>query len=178
MSRTGTPAYAGEMERVVTSVFDTMMGLNVEPVDAPWHPGRDRLVAAVQLIGMTNGVIVLETDQQHARKFAGCLLGMEPPETVDDDVRDALGELANVIGGNLKEILAPGAILSIPSAVDGAQFSVRICHCAEVERQAFSTDGGVFWVTWMTLGSSGQNGAAAHAGAIDAAASEMGLAAQ
>ncbi|MBI4874107.1 MAG: chemotaxis protein CheX [Acidobacteria bacterium] len=131
-----------------------MMGLIVESVEIPWHPVPDRIIAAVQFSGQADGALFLETDQPHARWFAGCLLGMEPPRTVDDDVRDALGELANVIGGNLKDTLAPGASLSLPSVVDGSEFSVRICNSTVAGRQAFSTDGAVFWISWIVKRSS------------------------
>ncbi len=41
-------------------------------------------------------------------------MGMEVDEVTEDDVADALGELANMIGGNVKSILPELSALSLP----------------------------------------------------------------
>ena len=85
---------------------------------------------------------MLECDRQQACAFAGRFLSMEPPETVDDVVRDVLGELANMIGGNLKCVLAGGLRLSMPSVVDGTDYSLRVCRAGTRERLVFRVRGG------------------------------------
>jgi chemotaxis protein CheX len=72
---------------------------------------------------------------------------MDPPDAVDDVVRDVLGELANMIGGNLKCILVPGIRLSMPSVVDGSDYSLRVCGAEVRERLAFQCGEGTFWIT-------------------------------
>jgi CheY-specific phosphatase CheX len=76
---------------------------------------------------------------------------MDPPETVDDVVRDVLGELANMIGGNLKCTLTPGIRLSMPSVVDGSNYSLRVCGADIRERLAFQCAEGLFWITALTM---------------------------
>ena len=44
-------------------------------------------------------------------------LAMEPDEVSTEDLSDVLGELANIVGGNLKAMLPPGATLSLPQVV-------------------------------------------------------------
>jgi chemotaxis protein CheX len=66
---------------------------------------------------------------------------------VDDDVRDVPGELANMIGGNMKSILGQGIQLSMPSVVDGGDYSVRVCGVAVRRQLAFESTEGFFWVT-------------------------------
>ena len=46
---------------------------------------------------------MFECTRDQACQLAGRFLAMDPPEAVDDDVRDMLGELANMIGGNYEE---------------------------------------------------------------------------
>jgi chemotaxis protein CheX len=75
---------------------------------------------------------------------------MEAPETVNDEVRDVLGELANMIGGNLKCILGTGIRLSMPSVVDGTNYSLRFCGVEVREQLAFQCDEGLFWITALT----------------------------
>ncbi len=62
-------------------------------------------------------------------------------------MRDVLGELANMIGGNLKCVLVPGIRLSMPSVVDGGSSSVRVCGAEVRERLAFQYDESTFWIT-------------------------------
>ena len=92
----------------------------------------------------------MECDRGQACRFAGRFLTMEPPETVDDVVRDVLGELANMIGGNLKPVLTPGIRLSMPSVVDGCDYSLRVCGAKIQQRLAFQSAEGLFWITILT----------------------------
>jgi chemotaxis protein CheX len=140
----------GDLAQVVESVFATMLNLDVIRCDTPWAAGADRLTSAVHLAGVWNGAVLLECDRRQACCFAGRFLSMETPGKVDDDVRDVLGELANMIGGNLKCILPPGIQLSMPSVVDGSDYSLRVCGAGVRERLAFQSPEGLYWVTVLT----------------------------
>jgi CheY-specific phosphatase CheX len=77
---------------------------------------------------------------------------MPAPHSVSDDVRDVMGELANMIAGNLKCTLAPGIRISVPSVTDGAEYSVRVCRAREVIRAGFDTDAGPCWISLVNAG--------------------------
>jgi chemotaxis protein CheX len=132
---------------IVESIFVTMMDLQVSASETPWLPAGDRMTSSVYLEGDWNGAISLECNREQACRFAGRLLAMDPPDTVDDDVRDALGELANMIGGNLKSSMTMQTRLSMPSVIDGGDYELRICGSEVKNRLAFRVDGGHFWVT-------------------------------
>jgi chemotaxis protein CheX len=102
------------------------------------------------LTGDWNGAVLLECDRGQACRFAGRFLSMDPPETVDDVVRDVLGKLANMIGGNLKCVLTRGIRLSMPAVVDGSDYSLRVCGAEVRERLAFQCAEGLFWITVLT----------------------------
>jgi chemotaxis protein CheX len=78
---------------------------------------------------------------------------MEQPEAVTDDVRDVLGELANMIGGNIKSAVAAGLTLSMPSVTDGSDYGLRVCGSEIQDRLAFDSDDGPFWVTLLAVAS-------------------------
>jgi chemotaxis protein CheX len=105
------------------------------------------MTAAVHMAGDWSGAVLLECDRGQACRFAGRFLSMEPSDTVDDVVRDVLGELANMIGGNMKCVLTRGIRLSMPSVVDGGDYSLRICKAEVRQRLAFQCAEGPFWVT-------------------------------
>jgi len=138
---------AAEVAQIVESVFSTMLGLAVAADGASWMPGEDRLTAAVHMAGDWNGAVLLECTRRQACRIAGRFLSMETPAAVDDVVRDVLGELANMIGGNMKCVLIPGIRLSMPCVVDGSDYGVRICGATMRERLGFDCDDGTFWIT-------------------------------
>jgi chemotaxis protein CheX len=140
-----------ELAQIVESVFAAMLNLEVGECGTPWFPGEGRLTAAVHLAGDWNGVVLLECDRGQACQFAGRFLSMDPPATVDDVVRDMLGELANMIGGNLKSVLSRGIHLSMPSVVDGSDYSLRVCGAGVRERLAFQCANGPFWITVLAM---------------------------
>ena len=132
---------------IVKSVFTTMMGLEVSESDAPFTSQGDRLTSFVHLTGGWNGAVLFECNRHQACQFAGLILAMDPPEAVDDDVRDVIGELANMIGGNLKSGMASGVRLSMPTVMEGCDYDMRICGSQVLERLAFQCDAGNFWIT-------------------------------
>jgi len=133
--------------QIVESIFVTMMDLEVSASETPSLPVGDRLTSSVYLEGDWNGAVSLECNREQACQFAGRLLSMDPPATVDDDVRDALGELANMIGGNLKSSMDANARLSMPSVIVGGDYELRICGSEIRNRLAFRLVEGHFWVT-------------------------------
>jgi len=63
----------------------------------------------------------------------------------DEDVRDALGELANMLAGNLKSVLPSGVVLSMPSVIEGSDYSLRNLWKAVDRAGAVLEHRGYFW---------------------------------
>lgn len=132
---------------IVQSVFATMLDLEVSAVESPCLPVGHRLTSSVYLHGDWNGAISLACSHPHACHFAGKFLACDPPESVDDDVRDVVGELTNMIGGNVKSHI-PGTIrLSIPSVIDGSDYEMRVCGAQVENTIGFRFAEGDFCVT-------------------------------
>jgi chemotaxis protein CheX len=132
---------------IVESIFSTMMEIDLSPSDLALSLTGERMTASVYLEGEWNGAVSLECNRSQACQFAGRFLSTDPPEVVDDDVRDALGELVNMIGGNVKSVLARDIRLSMPSVIDGHDYELRICGTQTRDVSAFQFFGGTFWVT-------------------------------
>ena len=59
--------------------------------------------------------MVITTARSTAEELARCLLKEHAPPVLDpEDVEDGLGELANVVGGNVKAVLAGPSVLGLP----------------------------------------------------------------
>jgi len=112
-------------------VFSTMLSLEMEagvPRNELNPPGpSDGIVALIGLAGAWIGTGSLACDVPMALRMASSMLEMECTE-IDDDVLDAISEIANMIFGNFKTIaethLGPLG-LSIPTVVYGMRFSAR-----------------------------------------------------
>jgi chemotaxis protein CheX len=73
--------------------------------------------SSVSITGSWTGHVVYASSTTAARKAAAAFLAMEPDEVSPEDLSDVLGELANIVGGNVKAMLPPGAMLSLPQVV-------------------------------------------------------------
>ncbi len=80
------------------------------------EPSLDDVVHAwVDVRGPVQGRVLLSTEEPTAQRIARALLMMEPEEPVGDaDLADALGEVANVVGGNLKALVTDPGALTLP----------------------------------------------------------------
>src|SRR5436305_764512 len=86
-----------------------------ELVTIDWNmPVMDGL-QFVSVVGPWTGSVVLSTGAQTAAELTRALLGDYAPELLDhEDVADAFGEIANVVGGNVKAALPGPSALSLP----------------------------------------------------------------
>ncbi len=96
--------------------------------------------------GELKGTIVISLDSQVAFSMANQLLGVRPTQ-LDDDVRDMVGELANIIGGNAKERLVGMNIsLGLPTIIAGKGYEIRFDPGAQFQYLSFQTPWGPFAV--------------------------------
>jgi len=143
--------YRNDLASIVQSVFQTMMDLEVAVCEAPWTHAGNTITAAVHFVGQWRGATLVECDAPQACQFAARFMGIALPAMIDDDVRDAMGELANMVAGNLKSVLPHGVDLSMPSVVEGSDYSLRVCGAKAVERMTFSSAVGNFRITLIEL---------------------------
>lgn len=75
----------------------------------------DAVHAWVDVDGGAAGRVVLSTERPTAEHLTRALLQMAPDEPVaDGDMVDAFGEVANVVGGNVKALVPDPTVLSLP----------------------------------------------------------------
>jgi chemotaxis protein CheX len=150
-SNVAVVAYRANVVQVVDMVFSTMIGVNAEPCPFPTVRPADLITAAVYFAGSWSGAVLLECSRRQAFAFAAGLMSIELAAVSDDDARDALGELANMIAGNLKAVMAPGVALSMPTVILGSDYSVQICGKRSAEHVNLWVMGESFGVTLVDL---------------------------
>lgn len=108
----------------------------------------DSITGVIGLAGTHKGVLAIHFPNTVAMAITGSFLGMDVEE-VNEDVEDAVGELANMLGGSVKSILSDKGRdidLSLPTVISGASYDFQPTR--EVERLVipFHCDAGEFAV--------------------------------
>ena len=106
------------------SVFTMMLGLDLEPLGSYEETDArpyDGVVALVSFTGDSVGVGMFCCHEDLACRIGAAMLG-HPIDRIDADVLDGIGEMANMIVGNLKEQLEPR---TGPRPVDHPALSAR-----------------------------------------------------
>jgi chemotaxis protein CheX len=121
----------GVVSRAAKDVFSTMLGLNIEVGETFIENGSStesqKVVALIGLAGQWIGTGVISCTPDFACKIASLMLMAEYP-VVNEDVLDAIAEMANMIFGNVKTELEEhlgGLGLSIPTVIFGQNFATR-----------------------------------------------------
>ena len=100
---------------IAEDAWTALIGEDEALVPLPGELPADALSGWVQLTGPWTGRVVVTTARSTAEELATCMLKEHAPPVLDDeDVADALGEMVNVVGGNIKAVLPPPAALSLP----------------------------------------------------------------
>jgi chemotaxis protein CheX len=139
--------HVAEQVRIAKEVFGNMVDLYVEATDMPWEPQTEIVTSAIYFTDPWQGALFVECAINLAFAFTSRLMGIETPTAVDEDVCDAMGELANMIAGNLKALMPANVGISIPSIVRGHDYAVRLRGGTVLSKTAFESEVGSFRLT-------------------------------
>jgi CheY-specific phosphatase CheX len=142
--------YRDNVADVATTVYHTLLDVPLRCCPDSAANFRSAFTAAVHYAGAWKGALVLEGSMEQAADWAARLLPVSPPLEMED-VRDSLGEIANVIAGNLKPMLPGGVGLSMPSVVQGGDYRSRVCGGTLTEQMDFADESGVFRITLIEV---------------------------
>jgi chemotaxis protein CheX len=82
-------------------------------------PQGERVTGCVHLSGAYTGSLMLHCSAPAARDAAAAFFSMQPGDVTSAEIIDAIGELANMVGGNVKSMLPGPSVLSLPADVQG-----------------------------------------------------------
>ena len=103
------------VEAIAGEAWIALVGDDEVIVPAPGDLPADTLSAWVDITGPWTGSVVLTTGRQTAADLTRALLREAAPELLEhEDVADAFGEIANVVGGNVKAALPGPSTLGLP----------------------------------------------------------------
>ncbi|SDF72043.1 Chemotaxis phosphatase CheX [Blastococcus aurantiacus] len=103
------------IESIAQDAWIALVGEEEVLVPLPGEPVTDPVSSWVDVVGPWTGSVVLTTGRRTAEELTRALLQEHSPEVLEDeDVADAFGEIANVVGGNVKAALPGSSGLSLP----------------------------------------------------------------
>ena len=116
--------------KATEEVFETLLGtpvLSGSPEQKPVNKGTEETTVVISFMGEMSGAFTLKCSRQSATFLTGKMLGTEEGLTFED-VKDAAGELLNmIVGSALTHYSANGRInISIPTTIIGDDYSMHI----------------------------------------------------
>ncbi|MDD5286053.1 MAG: chemotaxis protein CheX [Desulfuromonadaceae bacterium] len=142
---------AGYIIVATREVFTTMIMMDPKdefPMREPVSRFKCSITGMVGFAGTYSGVISIHCPVDLAMKITSSMLGMECDE-VNDDLNDAIGEIANMLGGSVKQVLSKGGLdvkLSIPTVIAGEDYTVNSLSDSDCVVIPFVVEGQKFLV--------------------------------
>lgn len=138
-----------KISQAVSDVFQSMIGNQPEQLDEAPDPAQSGLTAIVSLTGEPAGILSLSCKLTTASKIAALMLGSETAGS-EEDARDALGEVCNMVAGSLKSSLPKPedrCQLSVPTVVSGTNYQIKSMLYGEKHSVTFRFEGDPLLIT-------------------------------
>jgi chemotaxis protein CheX len=137
------------LDASVEEVFATMLGLECRRQEEGVQGGSESVTAVVGFGGQLSGACVFSCPAAAAKKIAAQMTGLDFAD-VDDTVKDAVGELCNMLAGSWKGRipgLAANCGLSVPAVITGRDYHLHVQAPEFQLRHVYRFDDAAFAVT-------------------------------
>ncbi len=114
------PFLEAEIRQIGMLVWETVLGTPLVGTPAGASMPGGGVAAAVEFSGAWEGVLTLECGVDCARRVAATMFGRDAAGIGPAEIRDAMGELASMMGGKVKALLPGRCRLSLPISELGA----------------------------------------------------------
>ena len=140
-------------------VFSTMVMMEPAddfPLKEPITHFKCSITGMVGFAGTYSGVISIHCPIHLAKGITSAMLGMDVSEVEEggEDLNDAIGEIANMLGGSVKMILSTGGLdvkLSIPTVIAGEDYTVNSLSDIDCVVIPFNVEAGERFLVGLTL---------------------------
>lgn len=132
-----------EVFQITATIWASMLGLKLKPNErmlnllSKEHP----LISCIHITGDWNGTVVLHCSFMLARQITAIMFDVDIENITMDQIQDVLGELVNIIGGNVKSLLPLSCCLSLPVVVEDTDFTLKIPSTNIITRLGFECQG-------------------------------------
>jgi len=123
----GRELWAPLLGLAAREVFESMLGSPLNPGPESFAEEGLDITAMVGLAGRLCGILTLRCATESATLMAAKMLGVDAG-AAGPEMRDAIGEVCNMIAGNFKNKITgmgDGCMLSVPTVITGANYSLH-----------------------------------------------------
>lgn len=135
--------------RSISNTFSTMLNCETRKGEVTLADPTVQhfpISGVIGLSGMAVGTVVINLSKQVALKAASAMLMQEMTE-LNDDVIDAVGEIANMVAGQAKaELEEYDLSVSLPNVITGDAHEIRFPSDSRPLGVSFDTDFGPLWL--------------------------------
>jgi chemotaxis protein CheX len=111
------------------AIWESVLGMGARPIDpsaATARLGGRTMTSCVHITGEWEGSLAMTFGPALSRRLAAGMFGLDDADLDDELVRDAVGELANIAGGNVKGMVAAETELSLPQVIEGSGYTMSV----------------------------------------------------
>ncbi len=129
-----------DIRQLTGEIWGGMLQINLNPVSKFERIGCG-IGACVQITGAWEGAVRVDCSLALARLATARFVATEPEQVEITQIRDAMGELANMSAGSVKPLLPRPCQLSLPSVADGGDYTLTVPHGEVILDTAFEFKG-------------------------------------
>jgi chemotaxis protein CheX len=142
-----------EQRSVAQQVLLTMADIHLLPEEKlPNIPlfTEDPLASLLHYGTPANQSLLLECSPGVAFRLTSRLFDRpEPTSTTDEDVLDTMAELVNIIGGNLKGLMPPETLISLPVVLRWSETQSLLDSARQLSKVWLRTTSGMLCITFL-----------------------------
>src|SRR4051812_42367150 len=127
--------------QMTNEIWTGMLQIDLQPASAAQMTATRRIGACVQITGAWEGAVRVDCSVELARLATSRFLAVEPTSVDIDQIRDAMGELANMSAGSVKPLLPRPCQLSLPSVADGTDYTLTVPQGEVILQSGFEFHG-------------------------------------
>lgn len=115
-----------DIVEIAQSIWETLFSAPLTSVPAGVAlPDADVMTGCIHIDGAWNGAVMLQLPQALAEQLSAELFQQEGP-TTSEELDDTVGELTNMLAGNIKALLPEPSRISLPTVAHGADYDLRV----------------------------------------------------
>ncbi len=141
-----------EILEITEATWQSILGLDIRPraLPASMGPVEGYLTGKVEISGAWTGAVLLHGSRELAAAAASVIFSHESGGGSEQDSMDAMYELTNIIGGNIKSLLPEPCQLSIPCVEQTTEKHMQMSGLERVSELVFDCqDQPLFVSVWQ-----------------------------
>lgn len=114
-----------DIREIARTIWASLFELTIEPGPDPAGAVQAEVTSLVHIDGAWQGAVVVQCEMSLATALSQAMFqSTDAPSFAD--VCDALGEITNMLAGNLKALLPEPSVLSLPAVARGSDYEVAV----------------------------------------------------